>query len=441
MLKQFSTLQESCYDLIVENLRDFFIKFKILKSGKRKESQKFSNSKALLQNEIKSILLEEFGTVPKFIFDFEAFDEFIIDLTIEEIEKARLGNQRPTIKNKNNEKNSKLENSLNLSKSIPFYDFNEDLFPTTVTNTKKSQVENLDLGTNFAANLSLLKSDPWKFVLTDIDFSSSNEEILSAVYEACGKQSIDITKIECFYDFVEGKQRKNAYVSVSSQQDLSYVLSDNFKAFGIYISGERVPVSSVDNKNIIKISTKDHLSDVQIMEILQENGVEDYVNELKKQWPDEEKEKKIEIFCAKNSKNEPLSNAWIIFPNHESAYIAYQILTNFNKNILKCRWSHNEFSRHQQVLKTYDSLIKENKEIKKEIKKEILNKSKFRNPNNEDSLNNTIYQHIERVLETVGGKTKEASILLKIKETKLKFIMKDLKNEGFTFKKEKMNSK
>lgn len=285
----------------------------------------------------------------------------------------------------------------------------------------------------------LKKTHPHKFVIVSIDSQATEADIKKAVAESCDQYEVNIVDVEIFNDVVSNKQRRHAFVSVENAAQLSSVLNDRVRAFGVHINGQRSSIVDVEEKNVISIVTRPPMDGSRIEGLLKDLGVMNLVQKAEAAPTEplvssmhlhQSRGNRFSIFAPRDGNGDLIGKAWISFPTHIAAYAAYHSLVACRPGAIRAFWSQKSPNHFEEAIRTRDLLAAENAELKQKLAKTGTDSAPEPAAVDELSLDHVVTTHIRKVLSTVRGDLSQASQILGIKEKTLQTQIKKLRDNG-----------
>lgn len=467
LLKQLANLDEQAYVSLMGHVNKFEKSHPLLKSGRRSESG-LSKTKGgvtkltgFIRN-IETVLSEHVGNTKggvNAVVNLKYLEEAMAaDLTASEIEKARalrsddiFAAVEPSIGEMIDTKKAR---SAVLKPAVPasyapsafgaanslhspdaFLEYEQ---PLTPWEHDHSMMPDLDSALNVTP---LRKSHSYKFVLISIDSQATEGDIRKAVAEACDQSQVTITDIEIFNDLVANKQRRHAFVAVSSLGELQNVLNDRVRAFGVHINGQRSSIVDVEEKNIISIMTRPAMDPARIETLLKDLGVMNLVTKdaaaptepIISSFPlHQSRPNRFSIFAPRDGNGELIGKAWISFPSHASAYAAYHSLVAARPGSIRAYWSQKSPNHFEEAIRLRDALAAENAELRQKMASLSDPVSEADTDPTEDqlSLDSIVSKHILRVLGSARGSLPQTAKMLDISEKSLQVHIKRIRAAG-----------
>lgn len=283
---------------------------------------------------------------------------------------------------------------------------------------------------------SIIRPQPWRVLIVDIDDDVMEEEIESALHEACEHRPIHITEIEIFQDGYGDVKRTSAFISLISQEDQLTVLDENVRAFGIYIRGNRKAVKATDDKKTLLFSIPDKMMVEEFLELL-------------KPWSLNEDD--LDIMVVTNNEGERTGGIRIKFKSHDIAYSIWSTFKRYPPRGVKAYWNQNYQSVFNELNNSRDTLLEENISLRRKLEKMLndhdllyakynkqIEEKRSYNNNNNQIINEsdfdyykTLHDHINNVLIISNYDKREASKLLDITTKRLTMTLKELEKNGY----------
>lgn len=204
---------------------------------------------------------------------------------------------------------------------------------------------------SFLTNASTLPHNPWKIVLIDID-PRANEIDIESAFENIGQSEIVISDVEIFTERVGGNKRRNAFIYLSSQEDMNKLLNNSIRVFGVNIKGKRSAILSTEDKKTIIISTSKKVFTDNFYDILLSLGIH---------------ESDADLFVPKDSNGRIKGNIYATFSSHNKAYTVWKFIKNRPTLNIFAAWTQKTGVELVKLSSAKDYLEKENIELRRQL--------------------------------------------------------------------------